>query len=161
MEQDEDSESSDDDPFVAEHVWEWPDNETHAYDDHDDDSVVYDFGWEEADDGWETVAMYRMRAGTYTRFVNISQPEGASDEEFCTSSMVLEIVYDEDEQIHGEMREYEYHETGDGKAGHINIEVDCFAGSYNMPMTGFGDMQMTFDYLQHLGDTMSDVGGDE
>jgi hypothetical protein len=84
------------------------------------------------------------------------EEEPDEDEPVRASAIALEVIFFKDEQIHGEKREYEYDARDKDEFGTATIEVDCYANTFSMPQMASDDMYMSFDQLEHLGDSIVD-----
>lgn len=152
-----------DNPFVAEEPWQWPDTgDKYGIDSIDDDDVVYDFEWADPGETGDVSICYRERVGAYTRFVIVTKNASTDEDEFDSTAKSIEVIYFNDEQIHGEIREYEYESNGDDEAGSITIDVDTYCSTVDMPRVASDDMFMSVEQLEKMGDYLIEqrISGD-
>jgi hypothetical protein len=142
-------------PFVVDNPWEWPDTADRIeYDRAEDDDRLYNFQWAEPNCDRVTKTCYRDKCGRFTRFVHVeAQPDDP------TYARAMLVFFEGSEQIHGEIREYEY-ESGED-FGTVEITCESYVATDEMPKMAMRDMQMMGgNMLETIGEIFTGPTGD-
>lgn len=139
-------------PFVVDQPYEWPDDAgSYEYDTDDDPAIEYNFTIPMIDME-NTVLVERTKKGSYTVIIAVTD---ISDGDGDKAQMAF-VLYDEDEQLHGQIRTYTLDHDTDDVSATIKIESDVYGMFLDAHGQALIDSDISAGTVESLGDRFAE-----